>query len=71
MKFAVLIITYTSPIQTKRLVASLNNGEFDFYIHLDKKINIETHRELFGIPNVYFVDHRINIRWGGYSTVEA
>ncbi len=71
MKFAVLIITYTSPKQTKRLIASLNNGEFDFYIHLDKKINIETHRELFDIPNVYFVDHRINIRWGGYSTVEA
>ncbi len=71
MKFAVLIITYTSPKQTKRLIASLNNGEFDFYIHLDKKINIETHRELFSIPNVYFVDDRINIRWGGYSTVEA
>jgi Core-2/I-Branching enzyme len=71
MKFAVLIITYTSPKQTKRLIESLNNGEFDFYIHLDIKINIETHRELFNIPNVYFVDNRINIKWGGYSTVEA
>jgi hypothetical protein len=71
MKFAVLIITYTSPKQTKRLIASLNNGEFDFYIHLDEKINIETHRELFSIPNVYFVDHRIDIKWGGYTTVEA
>ncbi len=71
MKFAVLIVTYTSPIQTKRLITSLNNGEFDFYIHLDKKINIETHRELFSIPNVYFVSHRIDIKWGGYSTTEA
>jgi hypothetical protein len=71
MKFAVLIITYTSPKQTKRLIASLNNGEFDFYIHLDKKINIETHRELFSILNVYFIDHRIDIKWGGYTTVEA
>jgi Core-2/I-Branching enzyme len=71
MKFAVLIITYTSPKQTKRLITSLNNGEFDFYIHLDEKINPETHRELFGLPNVYFVEPRVNIKWGGYTTVEA
>ena len=71
MKFAVLIITYSSPKQTLRLIKSLNNGEFDFYIHLDKKIDIETHRELFRIPNVYFFDHRIDIKWAGYSTVEA
>jgi hypothetical protein len=71
MKFAVLIVTYTSPKQTKRLIKSLNNGEFDFYIHLDKKINIETHSELYSIPNVYFVNHRIDIKWGGYSTAEA
>jgi Core-2/I-Branching enzyme len=71
VKFAILIITYSSPVQTKRLINSLNNGVFDFYIHLDKKVNIETHRELYNIPNVYFVDDRIDIKWGGFSTVEA
>jgi hypothetical protein len=71
VKFAIIIVTYSSPKQTKRLIQSLNNGEFDFYIHLDKKIDIETHRELFDIPNVYFVKNRIDIKWAGYTTAEA
>lgn len=71
MKFAILIITYSSPKQTKRLIESLNNGDFDFYIHLDKKVDIQTHVELFDIPNVYFVKDRIDIRWAGYTTAEA
>lgn len=71
MKFAILIVTYTSPKQTKRLIDKLNNGDFDFYIHLDKKVDMETHRELFDIPNVYFVKKRIDIKWAGYTTVEA
>ncbi len=71
MRYAVLIMTYSSPLQTKRLINSLNNGEFDFYVHLDKKIDIETHREILGMPNVYFVDDRIDIKWGGYTLVEA
>ena len=71
MKFAILIVTYSSPKQTKRLIQSMNNGQFDFYIHLDKKIDIETHRDLFDLPNVYFVKNRIDIKWAGYTTAEA
>jgi hypothetical protein len=71
MKFAILIITYTSAVQTQRLIESLNHGQFDFYIHLDKKIDLETHRGLFNIPNVYFIKHRIDIKWAGFTTVEA
>ncbi len=71
MKFAIIIVTYTSPKQTKRLIESLNNGDFDFYVHVDKKIDIETHSELFNIPNVYFVKDRIDIRWAGFTATEA
>ncbi len=71
MKFAIIIVTYTSPNQTKRLISSLNNGDFDFYIHLDIKVDLETHRELFDMPNVYFIKKRIDIRWAGYTTAEA
>ncbi len=71
MKFAILIVTYTSPRQTKRLIESVNNGDFDFYVHVDKKIDLETHRELFDIPNVYFIEDRIDIKWAGYTTVQA
>jgi len=44
---------------------------FHFYIHLDKKVDMETHRELFDTPNVFFVQDRIDIRWAGYTTAEA
>ena len=71
MKFAVIIVTYTSPKQTMRLIQSLDNGDFDFYIHLDKKIDLDTHRELFDIPNVFFIKDRVDIKWGGNTTVEA
>lgn len=71
MKFAILIITYSSPLQTKRLVDSLNNGDFHFYIHLDKKVDIATHAALLDMPNVFFIKDRIDIKWAGFTTVEA
>lgn len=71
MRFACLIITYTSAEQTKRIVDKLNNGDFDFYIHVDKKIDINTHRNLFDLPNVFFIENRIDVKWAGYTIVEA
>ena len=71
MKIACLIVTYTSAKQTKRMVDKLNNGSIDFYIHVDKKLDIETHRILFDTPNVYFVTDRIDVKWAGFSTVQA
>ena len=71
MRFAVIIVTYSAVGQTKRLIESLNNGQFDFYIHLDKKIDINTHSELFDVPNVFFIKDRIDIKWAGYTTAKA
>jgi Core-2/I-Branching enzyme len=71
MKVACLIITYTSAQQTYRLVKKLNNGDFDFYIHVDKKLDLETHRILFDIPNVYFIKNRVDIIWGSFTSVIA
>jgi len=71
MRFACLIVTYTSAKQTLRLINKLDNGDFDFYIHLDKKVDMETHRELFDMPNVFFTKKRLNVKWAGYTVVEA
>jgi hypothetical protein len=71
MRFACLIVTYTSPKQTKRLIDELNNGDFDFYVHVDKKLDLDTHKELFDYPNVYFIKDRIDIKWAGYTVVQA
>jgi hypothetical protein len=71
MRFACLIVTYTAPELTTRMIKKLDNGDFDFYIHLDKKVDIETHRELFDMPNVFFIKDRIDVKWAGYTVVQA
>jgi hypothetical protein len=71
MRFAILIITYTSAQQTVRLIKKLVNSDFDFYIHLDKKIDISTHSELFSRPDVFFINDRVDVKWAGYTIVEA
>jgi hypothetical protein len=71
MKIACLIVTYTSARQTKRLVEKLNNGDFDFYIHVDKKLDLDTHKTLFNMPNVYFINDRVDIKWASYTSVKA
>jgi hypothetical protein len=71
MKIACLIVTYTSAQQTKRFIQKLNNGHFDFYIHVDKKLDLQTHHILFDIPNVYFVKDRVDIKWASFTSVQA
>lgn len=71
MRIAHLILTYTNPRQTERMIRRLSHQNFDFYIHVDKKFDINPHLFLESIPNVYFINNRIDVRWAGFSTVTA
>jgi hypothetical protein len=71
MRFACLIVTHTSAELTARTINKLDNGDFDFYIHLDKKVDLSTHQELFDKPNVTFIKDRLDAKWAGYTVVEA
>lgn len=71
MRVAHLIITYTNPLQTERMIRRMQHPGFDFYIHVDKKIDISSHLFLAKIPNVYLIRDRVNVVWAGYNTVEA
>ena len=71
MRHACLIITYTSAVQTMRVINRMDNGKFDFYIHLDKKVDISTHQALFNMPHVYFINNRIKVNWAGFTIVQA
>jgi Core-2/I-Branching enzyme len=71
MRFACLIVTYTSAELTTRMIKKMDNGDFDFYIHLDKKVDINTHSALFDMPNVIFIKDRIDVKWAGYTVVQA
>jgi Core-2/I-Branching enzyme len=71
MRVAHLVITYTDPLQTERMIRRMEHPDFDFYIHVDKKMDINSHLFLAKIPNVYLIKDRVNVVWAGYKTVEA
>lgn len=71
MKYAVLIQCHKNPQMINSLINVMNNGLFDFYIHVDKKSDIST--EIIKKDNVYIVpeEERVDVKWGTYSQVEA
>lgn len=71
MRIAHLILTYTNPHQTERMIRSMSHDDFDFYIHVDKKYDINPHLFLKDLPNVYFINERTDVKWAGYNTVKA
>lgn len=71
MRIAHLILTYTNPLQTERMIRNMMHEDFDFYIHVDKKFDINPHLFLKTLPNVYFINNRVNVKWAGFNTVLA
>lgn len=71
MRLANIIIAHKDPQQLERLIEKMTYPGFDFYIHLDKKIDIKHFEYLKLKPNVHFITNRIECNWGGYSTLEA
>lgn len=71
MRVAHLVLTYTNPKQTERMIRRMMHDNFDFYIHVDKKFDIVPHLILEKLPNVYFIKNRTDVRWAGYNTVKA
>ncbi len=71
MKIANLILTYTSPQLTERLIVTLQHPQLDFYIHVDKKFSVTPYLYLRKYPNVYFINNREDVRWAGYNTIKA
>ena len=64
-------MAYKDPQQIERLINKLSYKDIDFYIHLDKKINILPFMYLQDIPRVRFTKNRFIVNWGGYSFVNA
>lgn len=71
MKMAHLIMAHKDPKQIERLVKKMCHQNFDFYIHVDKKVDIKDFECLLAFENVYLTKTRVLIRWGGYSFVEG
>lgn len=71
MRVAHLIITYTSPQQTERMIKRMYHPNFDFYIHVDRKLELKHYQFLGALPNVFFIQNRINVKWADFSTINA
>lgn len=68
MRKAYFITAYMDPAQLHRLVQALNENS-DFFIHIDKKVDEAPFRKQVTESNVYWIQDREFISWGGISQV--
>ena len=71
MRVANIILAHKNPAQLERLIKTMWYPYFDFYIHVDRKADLEPFRYLETIPGVYFIEDRMICNWGGFSLVET
>ena len=64
MNIAIMIAAHTDPVQLKRLVDSLRGIGADFYIHIDKKKEIEPFVNALKDIDVNFISKRVCTNWG-------
>ena len=69
--FAYIITAYRDPIQLNKLICALDDNS-DFYIHIDKKVDVEQFNFIcINKKNVFFTPRRLLIQWGGFCQVLA
>ncbi|MGI4738390.1 MAG: beta-1,6-N-acetylglucosaminyltransferase [Janthinobacterium lividum] len=71
MTIAHLILAHKAPAQLERLVQALTYQQDRVFIHLDLKTDYQPFAKLALLPNVQFIRHRIDVKWGGYSLTQA
>ena len=71
MRLACIILAHKEPQQIERYIKKFVGYGFDFFIHLDKKINRESFNYLANIPQVYFINKRIPVKWASYNFFNA
>lgn len=73
MKIAYLLLCHIDPEHIARLANKLTNDTMDeVFVHVDGKSNIEPFSEVLkGNTQVHVLEDRVDIYWGGYSSVEA
>ena len=74
MKIAYVISAYKYPEQLSRLITVLHTENTSFFVHVDKKTDINIYEQIVGslnhIPNVYFLE-RHKCYWGVFGHVKA
>jgi hypothetical protein len=71
MRIACIIMAHKQPRQVERLIRRFDNFPFDFYIHLDKRTDLQPFLYLAQIPKVQFIRQRTAVRWASAGYVRA
>ena len=70
MKKAYIIVAHKNPKQLYRLISRLNDGNSEFFVHIDLNSSISSFYEILDIgEQVHFLP-RFNSAWGAYGTIE-
>lgn len=71
MRIAYLIMAYHQPELVARMIHRLDDGNCDFFIHVDRKVDQSLFERLIKIPHAVFVKRRRTVNWGGWNMVQA
>ena len=71
MRIACIIMAHKQPRQIERLMKKFEHLPFDFYIHLDKKTDLQPFLYLAEMPRVQFIQQRVAVRWASAGFVKA
>ncbi|SKC69929.1 beta-1,6-N-acetylglucosaminyltransferase [Maledivibacter halophilus] len=74
LKISFLILAHKDPFQLITFINTLDCEDVNFFIHVDKKSSMINHtalEELKHRNNVFFIEKRYDISWGGYKMIEA
>lgn len=70
LRIGYLIQAHDNPVHLQRLIQSLDHADCRFFIHIDKKKDLDQFQHL-AADNVEFVAQRVAVYWGDFSQVEA
>lgn len=72
MRIAYALLVHRDALQVKRLIHALMAPGVCFYVHLDKKALADASFQiLHTLPETTVLERSIDVKWGGYSIVEA
>lgn len=71
MKIAHLILAHAAPAQLARLIGAVEDENAYFFVHLDKKADLNAFPFLLNRQRVALVPDPVAVRWGAYSIVDA
>ncbi len=73
MKHAILVTAYKKVTHLIRLIEALNDDDFVFYIHIDKKSSIAEAdiEHVRSLKQIKLIDKVYDINWGSYNHLKA